>query len=246
MNNLKQAQEIMLETLVELDRICKKHNINYWLSSGTLLGAVRHGGFIPWDDDVDLCMLKEDYELFLQVAQSELPKTMFLQTTKSDKAYPYDSAKIRNNKATIIEKHEVGKKVQYNQGVFIDIFPMILLKKGAFFRTLQIGYFLVVKFFSYKYANIPTIRKFLVRKFFKLHNTSNEMLINSAALPDANIYIEKEKVFALGTMKFCNKEFYVPKEYKSYLSTIYTNYMQTPPKNKQVAHAHSITIHEGN
>ena len=76
-NDLKQAQQLMLEGLVCFDKICKKHDLKYWLDSGTLLGAVRHKGFIPWDDDIDLSMPVEDYLKFKEIAQTELETGMF-------------------------------------------------------------------------------------------------------------------------------------------------------------------------
>ena len=81
---LRRQQERMLEILCEIDRICKKHGIRYWLSSGTLIGAARHGGFIPWDDDLDIEMMREDYDRLMMVFPGELPATMALQTHDTD------------------------------------------------------------------------------------------------------------------------------------------------------------------
>ena len=74
---LRKAQLRMLDILIAVDKICRKHNIPYWLDYGTLLGAVRHGGFIPWDDDLDISMMKEDYDRFLTIASKELPEQFF-------------------------------------------------------------------------------------------------------------------------------------------------------------------------
>ncbi|WP_165393861.1 LicD family protein, partial [Candidatus Williamhamiltonella defendens] len=85
---LRQAQLLLLEGLKEIDRICNKHSINYWIDSGTLLGAKRHGGFIPWDDDIDICMTRKDYNRFIDICSEELnQKKYFLQTVKSDPYY---------------------------------------------------------------------------------------------------------------------------------------------------------------
>ena len=86
--NVAAAQKVMLEILVEIHRICVENDITYWLEAGTLLGAIRHKGFIPWDDDCDVSMPRKDYERFLQIAQEKLPETMFLQTKETDKEYP--------------------------------------------------------------------------------------------------------------------------------------------------------------
>ena len=80
--SLREAQLKMLHILEDIDRICKTHNILYWIEGGTLLGAMRHGGFIPWDDDLDVSMMRKDYAKFLSVASKELPSTMFLQSQR--------------------------------------------------------------------------------------------------------------------------------------------------------------------
>ena len=76
---LRKMQIRILEIMVEIDKLCRKHDIKYWLDGGTLLGAVRHGGFIPWDDDLDICMMQEDYEKFIEIAPKELPEHLLLQ-----------------------------------------------------------------------------------------------------------------------------------------------------------------------
>ena len=92
----------MLEILQEIHKICVENNLTYWLEAGTLLGAVRHKGFIPWDDDSDVSMPRADYEKFLKIAQKKLPKDMFLQTQDTDKEYPLPWAKIRKNGTLLV------------------------------------------------------------------------------------------------------------------------------------------------
>jgi lipopolysaccharide cholinephosphotransferase len=87
-NNIEEAQKVMLSLLEAFDLLCKKNRLAYWLDHGTLLGAVRHHGFIPWDDDLDVTMPRDDYEKFLEVAKQELPENIFLQTKISDPHTP--------------------------------------------------------------------------------------------------------------------------------------------------------------
>ena len=102
---LRRLQQTEFEILKEFDRICKKHNIQYFLDSGTALGAARHKGFIPWDDDIDVGMLRSDYEHFLEICPKELEQKYFLQTIETDPGCPCLFAKIRKN-GTIYQENE--------------------------------------------------------------------------------------------------------------------------------------------
>ena len=121
--DLRQLQIIQLEILLELDRICKKHNIQYSLAYGTLLGAVRHQGFIPWDDDMDVFMLRKEYDRFCEICVDELDKTRFyLQTHFNTAGYRWGYAKMRRNSTEYIRKGQ--EHLQYPSGVSIDVFPL--------------------------------------------------------------------------------------------------------------------------
>jgi len=119
--DLRRMQMIQLELLKELDRICRLHGIHYIIASGTLLGAVRHQGFIPWDDDIDVEMLREDYEAFLKEAQTDLNPGMFFQDCRTDREYPWLYGKLRMNGTRAVR---VGQEhLKMHSGVFIDVFP---------------------------------------------------------------------------------------------------------------------------
>ena len=120
---LRRQQMRMLEILLEVDRICRKHDIRYWLSSGTLIGAARHKGFIPWDDDLDIEMLWPDYQRLMRVLPDELPETMALQTTKTDPNYYFFYAKVRDRRSHLEEINRYDR-VWREQGIYIDIFPL--------------------------------------------------------------------------------------------------------------------------
>jgi len=109
--------------LAEFDRVCKKHDIQYFASGGTYLGAIRHKGFIPWDDDIDLMMTRENYKKLLAVAD-EFQHPYFLQNKYSDPCCRAMCSKLRNSDTTAYEQEEIGTKMKYNKGVFIDIFPL--------------------------------------------------------------------------------------------------------------------------
>jgi lipopolysaccharide cholinephosphotransferase len=116
---LRQAQLVILRILKIVDYICKKHNIKYWLDGGTLLGAVRHKGFIPWDDDADIGMLREDYNRFLEIAKKELPEDLFLQNLETTKHAGNTWTQIKDRKSLVV----LEDNAKYHQGLYIDIFP---------------------------------------------------------------------------------------------------------------------------
>ncbi|MDR3001297.1 MAG: LicD family protein [Fibromonadaceae bacterium] len=133
---LRELQLIQLECLTELDRICRANDIDYSLDGGTLLGAVRHGGFIPWDDDIDVIMLRDDYEMFYGVCKTELDsKRFFLQERRTDPHYCVGYPRIRRN-GTVYRRagHE---HMKYHEGVFIDIFVLDNVPDNKFLRILH-------------------------------------------------------------------------------------------------------------
>lgn len=118
---LRKMQQIQVEMLKELDRVCRKNHIKYAIDGGTLLGAVRNGRFIPWDDDIDVRMLRSEYEKFAQIARQDLNPDVFFQNYKTDKGYPWLYGKLRKNGTSAVR---VGQeKLNMHSGVFIDIFP---------------------------------------------------------------------------------------------------------------------------
>lgn len=117
---LRRVQLTQLDIAREIQRICVKHNIGFFVDSGSLLGAVRHKGFIPWDDDMDLGMLREDYDRFMHIAPEELKSEYFLQTVESDPYYGLFYAKVRKN-GTMLDEEKGPKKAK--QGIWVDIFP---------------------------------------------------------------------------------------------------------------------------
>lgn len=119
---MKELWAVQLDLLNELDRVCKKHNLKYVLDFGTLLGAIRHKGFIPWDDDVDVSMLREDYDKLMAVAADEFKEPYFLQTQYTDKNYDDCVAKLRRSDTCCLPKDDMSREPKYNRGIFIDIF----------------------------------------------------------------------------------------------------------------------------
>ena len=120
-STLRKAQMRMLEILKAVDAICRQNNIPYFIEAGTLLGSVRHGGFIPWDDDLDICVMRSDYNRLRGLLKENLPSSMVFQDAKTDPNYPLLIGKVRDTKSYFEE--DFSAKLEYG-GIYIDIFPI--------------------------------------------------------------------------------------------------------------------------
>lgn len=117
----RKMHNIQFKMMIELDKICRKHNIKYILDGGSLLGAVRHKGFIPWDLDMDVRMLRPDYERFCEIANKELPQGIFFQSYNTDPGYPWLYGKLRNQETKAVRLGQDRLKME--SGIWLDIFP---------------------------------------------------------------------------------------------------------------------------
>lgn len=127
---IRPLQLKILETLKLIHEVCKEHGLRYYITAGTLLGAVRHGGFIPWDDDLDIAMPRPDYDTLIAHADEWLPKHIELICAERDVNYPFPFAKIQNASTTLIER----KHISYLGGVYIDVFPLDGVPAGKISR----------------------------------------------------------------------------------------------------------------
>lgn len=119
---MKKVWAVELDLLQELLRVCNKYDLRIWADGGTLLGAIRHHGYIPWDDDIDMIMLREDYDKLLTLGQ-EFRHPFFLQSVYSDPHYTHRHAQLRHSETACWPNSSKGCKKRFNQGIFIDIFP---------------------------------------------------------------------------------------------------------------------------
>ena len=241
---LRRQQERMLELLCEIDRICKKHVIRYWLSSGTLIGAVRHGGFIPWDDDLDIEMMREDYDRLMDILPTELPSTMALQNHRTDHTYFFFYAKVRDRRSLLSEGNNYDRMWK-EQGIYIDIFPLeyqpISIHKisektaGHMYKIWRtctddnLGIRKVMRLFHFN-------RRFVFPLLRLLCSISGTDVITSGmGIPYHNPRFAKD-IFPLATLKFEGREFPVPHNYDHMLRLMYGDYMQLPSEERITTH----------
>jgi len=238
---LREAQMVMLRLLKEFDRICRKHQLTYWLDFGTLLGAVRHKGFIPWDDDLDVSMPQKDYRKFLEVANTELPETMFFQTKETDPYALNFIAKIRDRNSTLIEAWEEGKEIHYHQGIFMDIFPAMRVRertlKSKLFRSLVIA----SKITHNRYIRIEALTKIFIKAINAFSDDEGEYLISAGETMHYLKPIPVSDFFPLKKIEFEGEMFPAPRNTDLYLKTIFgDDYMILPPKEKRKVHSVEI------
>ncbi len=255
---IREVQKIELEILLEFDRICKEEGLKYQLFAGTLLGAIRHTGFIPWDDDIDVVMLREDYEAFLTIAQKKLGEDYFLQTEATDKNYVNPFAKIRKNGTVFMEKLVEG--VDMHHGIYIDIFPvdnvMPRSKKGH--RQVRVlNYFREIKkgrtqnrrheenLFQRLLTDAMVDRgiNYALNLFSKKRTdyVSDLVFNNTEKLYD-EFPLSKETFESTIPGKFEGHFFPIPNNYHEVLTIYYGDYMTLPPKEEQKPHHHIVQI----
>ena len=234
--DLQQLWQKELQILDEIDRICKKYDIVYYLVWGTLLGAIRHKGFIPWDDDIDVGMPIHSYKKFLQIAKKELPAEYFLQTGLTDKWHPAPFAKVRMNNTAFYPKEDVNLKRHH--GIFVDIFPMHR-RNGKCGILNRIGDRISVHI-SQRRNEVPLT----VFKAFRIFPTNFLVRIRDLLLQGKGDYylcdgtllnISDFEPSADG--EFEGKHYPIPKNFQKVLKTTYGDYMQLPPEENRVAHA---------
>ncbi len=263
-NILRQVQLTQLEILTEVDKICRKHNIKYFLISGTLLGAVRHKGFIPWDDDVDIGMHRKDYDLFLEIAGRTLAKKYFCQSVYSEPDYYLPYAKVRKNGTKYVEASI--KHLNINKGVYIDVFPIDNVPDNALLRfihrmELQILFRMVLEksgiIISEDQRLSRRVAYTMLRIFFKPFKKRNLLLYMDQRMKAysgqkttclTNIgssygYTREQRqsyIFeSLSETEFEGRLFYVPVQAHEYLTGLFGDYM-TPPPVDQRENRHGI------
>lgn len=250
---LKVIQNRQYNLLCEVKRICEHYHINYFLCCGTLLGCIRHGGPIPWDDDLDVGFLRKDYEKFLHVAEQELKPEFFLQTWDTDANYALPHGKLRDLSSHYIET--VNKNSGCIDGISIDLLPFDSIPEWGLMQKLH-GYYLfhvmniikvkrgwifikedrvniVFKLIYFLLANLHEDIYF-IKKYSKVCQKYNgtSSIVSEAAGLDIFRFVEKKEMYeSLISKEYKNSLFKIPKEYDVVLKNAYGVYGKLPSAN---------------
>lgn len=255
--DLRKIQLIQLEMLLEVDRICKKCNIQYCIIAGTLLGAVRHGGYIPWDDDADVAFLRTQYEKFCKVCETELDHTRFyLQTHSNTSGYRWGYGKLRRKNTEFVRKGQ--EHMNFPTGVFIDIFPLDNVPDNMFMRRMhnltctvirktlwstvgaKVDKHIIIRSIYWCLSRIP--KEFVFRAYDKLMYLSNKktsqmVRILTFPTPNNGYYGYYRKWYEeLENIKFEGYYFPAPKDYDEYLTFKFGDYHKFPPIEQRQGH----------
>ena len=253
---IKQAQEVMLGLLKVFASICEKHNLTYWLDGGTLLGAVRHKGFIPWDDDVDVGMIRKDYEKFLQIAESELDSKYCIQTRENDHNFGKYSAKVRK-RGTIFP--ETGSEKLKERGIFVDVYPFDYTDNNIIKANKHVNIarklLRLLRFIQTKDRRGSCVKRVLHTlaafclpekrlektyiSYCKKYSNSNTAYITCFSYRmarDRNLIFAIDEMIPVRRIRFENKELLIMNNPDYYLKIMYNDYMALPPEDQRVCH----------
>ena len=252
--NIDELRKIQIEILDNVNNFCKKNKINYWIDCGTLLGAVRHSGYIPWDDDIDIGMLREDYDKFLNLYNKNNTKYR-LMASELDNDYYFQFGKVVDTNTILYEPDEAGIK----GAVYIDVFVYDNAPddedklKDMFDKRDYYNKFRIAQLYPNNYDK-SSIKKKIMRFFLKIYLKflpknyytkkcikNSKRYINEKTKRVGNFTSSKrmtgdKKIFkSFIELPFENKKYPAPIGYKDWLSAFYGDYMKLPPKEKQVS-----------
>ena len=250
----QRIKEIELEIFKFFLDIANKLDIKYYIIGGTLLGAVRHKGFIPWDDDIDVGLPRKDYEKFIAEAQKYLPEYYFLQTYETDPEYPLNFAKIRDSRTTYLETALNNKKI--NHGVFFDVFPLDFypenekdqdkFDKKVSIYAKRIRDSLNVEHSTSIKSKVFSVIARLLAKDTQTACRKKDKIYTS--LSSSNLMGNMSSAYKRGEtapldwcgegveLEFDGLKVNAPVEYHKFLTQIYGDYMQFPPPEKRKSH----------
>lgn len=253
---MNELQKKEFELLKKFDDVCKQLDLKYFLVCGTALGAEKYGGFIPWDDDIDVGLLREDYEKFIMEAQKLFPNEFFIQNYKTDPKFPYPYSKLRNSNTTYIEKTVMN--LDMNHGIYIDIFPLdgypskriekIKFEIKKYIYKLQIAcvyngefniktklFFLIERLLGFQNKTRQIVAK--LDKLYSQYSISESDLICNHGNWQGKIEYAPKNQYGQGKfVQFEGLEVLIPEKIDEYLTQKYGKWKNELPEEQKVGH----------
>ncbi|MEC9485500.1 MAG: LicD family protein [Candidatus Izemoplasma sp.] len=247
----ERLKSIQLSILIEFYNMCKKNDINIYLAYGTALGAFRHKGFIPWDDDIDVFILQKDRDKIIELFRKNKSSNLFYQSYETDKAYRYAVDRIRLSNTTLIENDTVNDDI--NHGVFIDVYPLFKCSNNKIKYYVQIASRFIYRLFVYR--KVPKNKNFIVKTICKVlllypkklkRKFINNNYTYTNNLGDDNFFstfygdevkhkYPSEWFKTITLLDFEDDLFPVPSDIEKYLKLDYgSNYKDLPPIEKRL------------
>lgn len=234
----EKRKKILIKILEQFERFCKEKNFRYYLAYGTLIGAVRHKGFIPWDDDIDILMPVEDYVRFLEEYPRNNRYEVLDVTSHNDYFFPF--AKLVDNETYL---HHGGVPITWMQGMYIDIFPMSGFEKDTSFEKQWLTHTLLdIEWYWYYvskdviHRKLPDCRSRILNEKFRIGFDKADQVGVLTTLP-AKPWILDKSAFGNGCeLSFEGKIYKGPANYDIYLKNVYGDYMRVPPVEEQRIH----------
>ncbi len=260
-SSIEQVQRYETEILDEIHRVCRKNHLRYSLAYGTLIGAVRHQGFIPWDDDIDLMMPRKDYEKLLRIWKKEADPRYIIQSYRTDYDYTNNFAKVRKDHTTFIQDEGELQK-RYHRGIFVDIFPADRLAPGAISEKIQYCACAVNLLFSRGYTSgdegwrgkaekamlrIPRYLQIALRDWsekimVRWNRRSKKKYFCACTIQNCSIYYPADMFDTLKRIPFGGRKYYSVVDTDAFLRPDYGDYMQLPPVEERVWKHHPLII----
>lgn len=253
---LRKLQLAELELLKEIDRICVKYDIKYNIIAGTMLGAIRHKGFIPWDDDADVAMLRPEYERFREACATELDADKFyFQDQRNTSGYRWGYGKLRLKNSLFLREHQ--ENMPYEQGIFLDVFPMDNIPDNYFLRAIHNFHCFCIRKIFWSQIGKRADKNFLKRIIYTLLSKIPEKTIKdyySHFVKRSNkketlnvrmlMFPSPTKDFGYPRKWYQDRSLYLfedaqfpgATDYDAYLKHCYGDYMKLPPVEKRKVH----------
>ena len=257
---LRKIQLVLLDILKDIDRFCRDNGVHYSLYAGSLLGAVRHQGFIPWDDDLDICMARPEYDRFIRLWEKDKIEGYVLQNKENTPAFPQSFTKIRKTHTTFLSnEYDRGK---FHTGIFVDVFPIDRLPIG-FFARKQFQ-FECMRYQLYTREFIPPNSNFLVKSvsavLLSAASVENRPSIRNRLLEQIKRENGRGDTVGIETFKsimtplpadlldgyeylpFEDGKFQCFKNWDGYLKAKFGDYMTLPPETERTWKHHPIIL----